>query len=136
MWRIVEVADFKNFRKVNGLKQEEIADFLGVSKAFLSQVENSKRALPPAQLSKLLDNPYNWDTRMLLIDDQTNNANRGAIQIQQNGLQNKIGKVLSQQDSEKEIALRKENEILRQRIDDLKAENDKLWKMIEKLTGK
>lgn len=130
------MADFKEFRKVNGLKQEEIADFLGVSKAFLSQVENSKRALPPAQLSKLLDNPYNWDTRMLLIDDQTNNANRGAIQIQQNGLQNKIGKVLSQQDSEKEIALRKENEILRQRIDDLKAENDKLWKMIEKLTGK
>lgn len=109
---------------------------MDVSEAFLSQVENSKRGLPNAKLSRLLDNPYNWDTRMLIIDDQTNNANRGAIQIQQNGLQNKIGKVLSHQNSEKETALRKENEMLLQRIEDLKAENEKLWKMIEKLTGK
>ena len=128
--------DLREFRRVNNLKQKEVSKYLDVSEAFLSQVENSKRGLPNAKLSRLLDNPYNWDTRMLIIDDQTNNANRGAIQIQQNGLQNKIGKVLSHQNSEKETALRKENEMLLQRIEDLKAENEKLWKMIEKLTGK
>ena len=127
--------DLKEFRKANNLKQEEIADYLGVSKAFLSQIENFRRSLPDIQLSRLLNNPYNWDTRMLLIEDQNNSANRGAVQVQQNGLHNHIDHI-TQRDGEDVAALRKENEMLGQRIVDLKAENEKLWKMIDKLTEK
>ena len=127
--------DLKEFRKANNLKQEEIADYLGVSKAFLSQIENFRRSLPDIQLSRLLNNPYNWDTRMLLIEDQNNSANKGAVQVQQNGLHNHIDHI-TQRDGEDVAALRKENEMLGQRIVDLKAENEKLWKMIDKLTEK
>lgn len=61
------MCDLKTFRKTNNLTQSDIADFLGggVGKVFISQIEHGNRKLPSAQLAKLLNNPYGWDTSAL-----------------------------------------------------------------------
>lgn len=59
------MVDLKEFRKANNLQQDEVAIFLAVSKSFISQVENGKRELPEAQLSKLMLNRNGWDTSAL-----------------------------------------------------------------------
>lgn len=59
------MTDFANFLKVNGLKRKEIAAFLGVSGAFVTQVCNGDRPLPAEKLALIKQNPYNWDFSML-----------------------------------------------------------------------
>ena len=57
--------DLLGFREANKIKQIALADYLGVSTSFLSQVENHKRGLPQNQLSRLLNNDRGWDTGLL-----------------------------------------------------------------------
>ena len=57
--------DLKAFRKANNLTQEQLGDYLGIKKSFVSTIESGKDPMPKAKLSKLLSNPYNWDTSML-----------------------------------------------------------------------
>ena len=45
------------FRKANKLTQDAVADYLGVTKGFISPVETGKSSLPEDKLQKLLDNP-------------------------------------------------------------------------------
>lgn len=59
------MTDFANFLKVNGLKRKEIAAFLGVSGAFVTQVCNGDRPLPAEKLALIKQNPYGWDFSML-----------------------------------------------------------------------
>jgi len=49
--------DLRLFRKANGLTQLSVAEYLGVSKQFITQVETGKVALPTGQLKKILENP-------------------------------------------------------------------------------
>lgn len=48
------------FRKANGLKQDIVAEYLGVSKPFISQVENGKVSLPEDKIAKLIGNDKGW----------------------------------------------------------------------------
>lgn len=57
--------DIKAFRKSNDLTQTDLGDYLGCTKAFISAIEKGLRPLPDEMYSKLIDNPYNWDTSML-----------------------------------------------------------------------
>lgn len=57
--------DLKAFRKANNLTQTDVGDYLGCTKAFISTIEKGNRPLPSEMLSKLLDNPNNWDVSML-----------------------------------------------------------------------
>lgn len=57
---------FRAFRKSNFLTQEEVADFLGVKKAFISQIETGRVALPDDKLFRLLHNDRGWDTTFLV----------------------------------------------------------------------
>ena len=41
------MADFERFLKDNNLKKIDIADYLQVSKAFITQLCNGSRRLPP-----------------------------------------------------------------------------------------
>lgn len=52
--------ELRSFRKANGLTQDEVAKYLGVSKAFISQVETGRTALPYPQYLKL-DQNKKWD---------------------------------------------------------------------------
>lgn len=57
--------NFAKFLSVNGLKRKEIASFLGVSGAFISQLTSGDRPIPAEKLALILSNAYGWDTSML-----------------------------------------------------------------------
>ena len=57
--------DLKAFRKINSITQVDLADYLGVGQGFISQIEKGSRPLPKENISKLLANPFGWDTSML-----------------------------------------------------------------------
>lgn len=61
----MKTIDLKAFRKANNLTQEQLGDYLGIKKSFVSTIESGKDPMPKAKLSKLLSNPYNWDVSML-----------------------------------------------------------------------
>lgn len=61
----MEAVDFKRFRKLNNLKQKDIADYLGVTRSFVSQVESGSSPLPDDKLEKILTNEKGWDISML-----------------------------------------------------------------------
>ena len=54
---------FNKFLSVNGLKKGEVASFLGVSSAFVTQVSTGKSKLSPAKI-KLIKGNQKWDTSM------------------------------------------------------------------------
>ena len=62
----MESIDIKGFRKKNKIKQIQLAEFLGVSQSFLSQIENGTRALPEDKLDKILSHTE-WDPSDLTI---------------------------------------------------------------------
>ena len=62
----MKAIDLKAFRDANNLTQTELGEYLGVQKAFISSVENGRSKLPKAKLTLLLQNPYGWDTSMLV----------------------------------------------------------------------
>ena len=120
--------DLKGFRKSNNLTQDELGEFLGVKKSFISKIENGGAALPEDKFAKLLANNRGWDTSLL-----TENIVMGDS-IHQNGGRNNIGKIAG--DAGELLALRKENEMLRAQIEELKAQNEKYWEAIKDLMKK
>ena len=54
---------FNKFLSVNGLKKGEVATFLDVSSAFITQVSTGKSKLSPSKI-KLIKGNRNWDTSM------------------------------------------------------------------------
>lgn len=70
------MADFERFLKDNNLKKIDIADYLQVSKAFITQLYNGSRRLPPEKFALL--QAKGWDTTALLESDQPyDNSNSG-----------------------------------------------------------
>lgn len=63
------MVDIKNFRKANNLKQQELAEYLGTTRSFISLIETGRSKLPDEMLAKLLTNNKGWDTSALTIDD-------------------------------------------------------------------
>ena len=60
----------KLFRKRNKISQMELADHLGVTQGFISQMENGTSAVPDNVISRLLANTCGWETEMLTEDDE------------------------------------------------------------------
>lgn len=72
------MADFERFLKDNNLKKIDIADYLQVSKAFITQLCNGSRRLPPEKFALL--QAKGWDTTALLESDQpSDNSIRGNV---------------------------------------------------------
>ena len=129
----------KSFLIFNDLSQLEVAQFLGISKGQMSKLVSGVARLQPEQLEKILNNVRGWNTEFLtnpmwadleagkLVSD-------GGVAIQQNGKRNNIGQVNGAGDEM--AALRRETEMLRAQVEELKAQNEKYWKMIERLTEK
>lgn len=55
------IIDIKEFRRKNNLTQKELADYLGVTQAFISNMEAGRDKVPDRYISKILGNP-NFDT--------------------------------------------------------------------------
>ena len=124
--------DLKNFRKRNGLTQDQLGEFLNIKKSFISTIEHGNAKLPKEKLTKLLNNPNGWDTSMLV---ESSAPIINGDHIEQNGGRGNIGKISG--DSSAELAaLRRELEIIRQQLQETKEQNEKYWAMIERLTTK
>lgn len=67
--------NLKQFRKLNGISQQELAAYLGVGQSFISQIERGISPLPDSVLDKIKANP-DWT---IYIDKVENN---GEITIQ------------------------------------------------------
>lgn len=64
------MTNFAKFLSVNGLKRKDIASFLGVSGAFITQLASGMRPLPEEKLAMIKANAYGWDYSMLLPEAQ------------------------------------------------------------------
>ena len=56
---------FSEFLRANGLKQVEVAEYLGLNKSSISSICAGRQNLTLPNISKLKRNPYGWDTSML-----------------------------------------------------------------------
>ena len=66
--------DLKAFRKANKLKQNDVADYLGVSFGFISQIERGERKISAAIAERLTNNDRGW-----VIPEGIAEAQRGNI---------------------------------------------------------
>lgn len=124
------MANLKEFRIANKLLQKEIAEYLGISRNFISIVESGKANLPREQLEKLIANDKGWDISAL-AHSQDNSGNT----IRQTGDSNvaTIGRSETAGDSR---TLERENELLRDQIAELRAEKERYLAIIETLSKK
>lgn len=117
--------DLKKFRRVNGLNQKELAAYLGIKQPFVSRMENGDKPIPDYIIEKLRSNPdWSYTEATFRIEGDS---------IQQNGGTNNIGKVSG--DAEV-LALRREVDILREMVAELKKEKAEYWETIKSLTLK
>lgn len=117
--------DLKGFRKANNLTQDELGGYLGIKKSFISKIEHGGASLPNDKFAKLMVNTEGWDTSLLteeIILDETSSA---------------INNLLNKKPNDGDFAsLLLEIKLLRAQLEEVKAEKDKYWEMICKLTEK
>lgn len=59
------MADFKTFRKLNKLTQQQAAEYFGCLQSFISQIETGRSAVPDSFISKILaDGIFQLPTNM------------------------------------------------------------------------
>lgn len=61
----MEHIDYKLFKKINGITNLNIAEYLGVSEAYVSMVTSGKTRFSEERLAKLMEHPL-WETYPLL----------------------------------------------------------------------
>ncbi len=136
---MVRVA-LRSFLLFNDLTQLELAKFLNISKSQMSKLVSACK-LQVEQLQKILANENGWNTEFLTnqmwIDFESRKQvpDISGIAIQQNGMRNQVG-IVAKETSGEVVALRKENEMLRQQLEEAKEQKERYWTMIEKLAGK
>ncbi len=54
------------FRQRNGILQKALADYLGVSRGYISMVESGKSTLAKESIEKIYNNPFHWDVNDLV----------------------------------------------------------------------
>ena len=110
--------EVRAFLKANGLKQRDLAYYLGVTEAAISNVVKGKSDFSNENLIKILNNPHNWDTSMLIeVESETPAPSQGGqdsavvelLKEQNAELQAKID-LLNQQIGELRALLKKEGE--------------------------
>lgn len=62
----------REFLKVNKLKQVDLARYLGVTEAAISNVVKGKSEFSEENLIKIVNNPYGWDVTMLTSNQPEN----------------------------------------------------------------
>lgn len=114
--------DLKKFRFDNNLTQSELGDYLDIGKSFISRIEGGTAKLPPDKLTKLLGNPYGWDTSMLIGNVTANASNHSSASVS-------IG-------STEADNMRKEIERLNTLLEEEKKRSAQYWEIIQKLMSK
>ena len=117
----MERVDLEQFISANKIKKQDLAAYLGISNAFVTQLCNGARPLPGDKLALLKQNPYGWDTTAL-----TSPAPTISTKVSGNGKANVQVGDNNHMDSDTELkmkvaVLEKENELLKEQIDFLKS---------------
>lgn len=114
------MTDFELFIKKNAIKKKELAEFLGTSNAFITQLCKGMAPLPADKLKKIKEN-LTWDTSMLVIDRPSITARAEGNARVEIGSRNKnyCPEVSGDTEKDTRIAiLEKENEMLKERLKD------------------
>lgn len=123
--------NLKAFRKANRIKQEDLANYLKVSRGFISLVEIGSSKLPEDKLEKILANEFGWDTTMLVVDTPS------ATSVSAKATGNSTASVnigSNNGNNSTELALlRAEVESLKTQLAKAEAEKEKYWELIDKL---
>lgn len=88
----LDMIDIKAFRKKNKITQVELADFLGTTHGFISQVERGKSKLSDDKLEMLRNNKLGW-----IIDDIL--EPEGTTSIPKNGIESLYDIIKEQQET-------------------------------------
>lgn len=122
------MTDFELFIQQNGIKKKDIAEYIGSSAQFITQLCNGLRRLPPEKYALLKQNSEGWDTSMLLSGDApristhaTGHSN-ASVSINSNNRQPASpahAAALAEKDTRIAV-LEKENQLLREQIEFLK----------------
>ena len=117
--------DFKRFMFEQKIKQKELAEYLGLSKSYVSLVISGQRPLSSENLRKLIDNPFGWDTSILErgINESSENHSENCVK-ETPSLETKLIAQLSAT----EIVLRDMLAEERARVDSL---NEVIWELKE-----
>lgn len=103
--------EVRAFLKANGLKQRDLAYYLGVTEAAISNVVKGKSDFSNENLIKILNNPHNWDTSMLIeVEPETPAPSQG-------GQDSAVVELLKEQNAE----LLAKIDLLNQQIGELRA---------------
>lgn len=140
------------FRHQNGLTQEQLGQYLGMKKSFISKIENGRERFPPDKFQKLLNNENGWDVSVLenielnkgfrRIDLFSTPSTRDYLSwVAGPDLVNIVGpKTSGELKIEKlwddNVRLKKEIEDLRIQLEQAEKLNAEYWEMIKKLTDK
>ena len=116
--------DFKRFMFEQKIKQSVLAQYLGVSEGYISQVASGKKQLSDENFSKVLNNPYGWDVSMLTEESRDSKPELVAEHKPQ--LSN-VEILLRDMLAEKEAKI----DVLQERINELIEENARLKTLIE-----
>ena len=117
--------DVRAFLKANSLKQRDLAYFLGVTEAAISNVVKGKSYFAEENLIKILENPHGWDVSML----QEQNA--PALVAENIPQLSNVEILLREMLAEKEAKI----DALQDRINELIEENARLRTLMEHKGG-
>lgn len=110
---IVTMERLKEFRKVNNLTQEQLGEYLGIKKSFISRIENGQAPLPEEKFKKLIGNTMGWIVDPLTVLEEADPVPNSA----------KLNQTIEQ----------KKIEMLEKRIAELEKQNREYWDMIKQL---
>lgn len=116
--------DFKRFMFEQKIKQSVLAQYLGVSEGYISQVASGKKQLSDENFSKVLNNPFGWDVSMLTEESRDSKPELVAEYKPQ--LSN-VEILLRDMLAEKEAKI----DVLQERINELIEENARLKTLVE-----
>lgn len=110
----------REFLKANSLKQVTLARYLGITEAAISNVVKEKSEFSKENLIKIVENPYGWDTSMLVDQPQPEENTIDAEQVALSNslleyLQRKVAELESKVErlTDEKAELLQENAILR-----------------------
>lgn len=109
----------RDFLKVNNLKQVDLARYLCVTEAAISNVVKGKSEFSEDNLIKIVNNPNGWDVTMLTSDQPENPAE---IEPDMTFIKNRLMKHIESQDA-----------TISSLLDLLKAEREKVERLEEEL---
>lgn len=120
------MTDFEIFMKSNNLRQQDLADYLNTSQAYISQLKRGLRQLPADTLAFIKANEE-WDTSMLSEQRGGVNVRTGDVSARASGSGQASASVSAGGSGELEV--------LRAQVAELREQNARLMRIIENLTA-